>query len=208
MEADGSTAAAPIKGLRPYLTMHRWARRLTTPHPPWWLLLVGRYQLDPAVLCPALGGLVGRHEVRLAEALRYQLARRNTLVLKVCRDRFCPPLRQFQVVRYRANAIAIAVDVHLHVRVSLQRFGCLIQHRLVHVADVVLVEVEVHSAQYDLLRRRRRWRRWRRWWRRRRRRCRRWRRRQQVPDDSTNQCTTHYACRNRGPVVALISGPY
>src|SRR5690349_24345133 len=100
----------------------------------------------------------------LAKSLRNQLAGRNALVLQVGRDRLGTPLRQLQVVGVAADRVAVAVDVNLDVRIGLERFGGLIQHRPVNWPNHGFVKVEMNATQNNLNRWRWRWR-WR-WWRR------------------------------------------
>src|SRR5262249_10947326 len=123
---------------------------------------------DAAVLSAALRRVVGGDGLALAVAAWDQAACRDPLLGQVVHDRIRTPIRQPQVVFLGADSVGVSVDVHGHVRICV---GCgrgVLQDRCIAGADVVLVEVEVHTTQYDLLLNRRwrrgRWRRWRRWW--------------------------------------------
>src|SRR5271156_58432 len=143
-------------------------------------------QLDAAILSAALGRLVGRDEVGLAVSGHPQLGGMDSATQQVVGDGVGAALGQMLVVVHTADNVAVTVDVDDDRRILLQDRDGLIQHGGVTRADIRLVEVEMHSAQHQLLRRRRRW------WRRRRRRWWRWRRRwrrgrgQQIANDATD----------------------
>src|SRR5579875_3958594 len=171
--------------------------------------LLIRHQFDAAVLRPAGGGAVRRHEMRLPKASRNKAVRRDAVIFEILRDCISTPLREFLIVAHRADRIAVAVDLNRHVRVLLKHGDRFVKDSRVFGPNIVLVEIKVHTTQNNLLRRR--WRRWwrRRWWRRRWRRSRRRRRTTRTSDQRTKQSTGDYAYRNGNRrAIVHVSGGY
>src|SRR5208283_2804024 len=129
-------------------------------------LLIG-HQFDAAVLSAALVRIVGGDEVGLAVPVRDQLVRRDSGFHEVIHHGFRTSIRQLQVVFLAADRVAVAVDVDRDVRIGLQSRCGFIENGGITRPDLRLVEVEMYTAEHQLLiDRRQRWRRrWRRWWR-------------------------------------------
>lgn len=110
-------------------------------------MLLDGNQFDPAVLGASFGRFVAGDEVRLPISVRDQPVFCHAVIDEVTHDRLGTPLRELQVVADRTDRVAVAVHVGGDVRMLLQNFDGLVQDRGVLWADVVLVEIKVHSAQ-------------------------------------------------------------
>src|SRR4030095_4182230 len=91
------------------------------------------------------------HWIRLAESLGGQARRGNTALDQPLTHRVGAALRKLLVVRVGADAVRVAVAGHVDVRLLLQDRTGLLEDRYRIGPNVRLVEVEVHTAQQDLL---------------------------------------------------------
>jgi len=108
-------------------------------------LLFG-HQLDAPVLRATLFRLVGGDEVGLAVTVHSQLQHVDSAIQQVIGHRIRTILGQ-PLIRIRvADGVAVAVHVDDNARIRFQnRYGFIKDGRITH-ADLVLVELEMHSA--------------------------------------------------------------
>src|SRR6266481_1130232 len=114
-------------------------------------LLRGDPELDAAVLGSSVVCLVARNRLRLTKPFDGHAATRDATCRQIICDRPGSALRQTLVVGIRANRVGMALDRDPNVGVVLEYPDCLVEHGFSVGPDGRLVEVEVQTAQDDLL---------------------------------------------------------
>ena len=109
-------------------------------------LLFFGHQLDAAVLSATLSRVVGGDEVGLAVTVDPQLGYVDSALHQVIGHGVRTALRQPLIVIHAADRVAVAIYVDDDVRIRLQSGNGFIQNGRITRPDIVLVEVEMHSA--------------------------------------------------------------